>query len=114
MAPTAVKTPPIGPEWSHEAKFDGWRAQIHIEDGDAAIFSRNGAELTTRFRALLPALLEIPAKRAIDADLVACGEDGMPSFRILMGCGKARRAALLMGLRSLASQWRQHHAAAPR
>ena len=88
-APTAVKTPPIGPEWSHEAKFDGWRAQIHIDDGDAAIFSRNGADLTKRFRALLPALSEIPARRAIlDAELVACGEDGMPSFRMLMGYGK--------------------------
>ena len=91
MAPSAVQTPPIGPEWSHEAKFDGWRVQIHIEDGDAAIFSRNGADLTKRFRALLPALSEIPARRAIiDAELVACGEDGMPSFRLLMGYGKAR------------------------
>lgn len=90
MAPTSVKQPPIGPEWSHEAKFDGWRAQIHIEDGDAAIFSRNGADLTKRFRALLPALADIPARRAvIDAELVACGPDGLPCFRTLMGIGKA-------------------------
>ncbi|MGO4685060.1 ATP-dependent DNA ligase [Hyphomicrobium sp. 2TAF46] len=37
----------------HEVKFDGWRAQIHLEDGDAAIFSQSGADLTKRFRALL-------------------------------------------------------------
>lgn len=85
MAPTAVRQPPIEPDWSHEAKFDGWRAQIHVEDGDAAIFSRNGADLTKRFRALLPTRADIPARRAIiDAELVTCGPDGMPCFRTLM------------------------------
>jgi bifunctional non-homologous end joining protein LigD len=54
MAPTISKTPPTGPEWLHEVQFDGWRAQIHIDDGEAAIFSKGGADLTKRFRALGP------------------------------------------------------------
>jgi ATP-dependent DNA ligase len=31
MAPTLAKVPPGGPEWLHEVKFDGWRAQVHVE-----------------------------------------------------------------------------------
>lgn len=85
MAPTMAKIPPVGDEWLHEVKFDGWRAQVHIDDGDATIYSRNGADLTKRFRALKPVIEMIPARSAIiDCELVACGEDGLPCFRTLM------------------------------
>lgn len=89
MAPTLTKTPPTGPEWSHEVKFDGWRAQIHLDDGEATIFSKGGSDLTKRFRALRPVLDQIPARRAIlDCELVACGPDGMPCFKTLMAYRK--------------------------
>lgn len=65
MAPTLVKSPPRGEEWIHEVKFDGWRAQVHVDDGDATMFSRTGADLTRRFRSLRPALAKIPAQQAI-------------------------------------------------
>ena len=85
MTPTTVKTPPTGEEWLHEVKFDGFRAQVQIDDGEATILSRNGADLTKRFRALRPALADIPARTAIlDCELVACDGSGMPSFRALM------------------------------
>ncbi len=45
MAPTLAKVPPAGPDWLHEVKFDGWRAQIHIEDGAATLYSKNGADI---------------------------------------------------------------------
>jgi hypothetical protein len=46
MAPTQAKAPPVGPEWLHEVKFDGWRAQVHLRDGEMAILSKRGAVLT--------------------------------------------------------------------
>ena len=52
MAPALAKTPPAGADWIHEVKFDGWRAQIHVEGGSATIYSKNGADYTKRFRAL--------------------------------------------------------------
>ena len=52
MAPTLAKVPPGGPDWLHEVKFDGWRMQLHVEQGDAAIYSKNGTDYTKRFRAL--------------------------------------------------------------
>ena len=89
MAPALVKTPPTGQEWLHEVKFDGFRAQVHIDDGVATILSRNGADLTKRFRALQPVLADIPARSAIlDCELVACDEAGIPCFRTLMSYGK--------------------------
>ena len=88
MAPALAKTPPAGADWIHEVKFDGWRAQIHVEGGSATIYSKNGADYTKRFRALRNTIEGIPAKSAIiDCELVACDETGMPCFRTLMELG---------------------------
>jgi bifunctional non-homologous end joining protein LigD len=62
MLPTPAKTVPVGPDWLHEAKLDGFRAQIHVEDGQAILYSRNGAALTRRFRVLKPVIDAIAAK----------------------------------------------------
>ena len=89
MAPTLVKAPPGGEVWIHEVKFDGWRAQVHVEEGEATLFSKNGVDLTRRFRDLKPVIDFIPAKSAIiDCELVACDEAGLPCFRTLMDYGK--------------------------
>ena len=89
MSPTLAKEiPPAGPDWMHEVKFDGWRAQVHIEDGAATLYSKNGADITRRFSSLRPALARVPAKSAVvDCELIACDETGMPSFRSLMNLG---------------------------
>ena len=31
------------PDWLHEVKFDGYRAQIHAAGANVEIFSKNGA-----------------------------------------------------------------------
>jgi bifunctional non-homologous end joining protein LigD len=88
MAPTLTKLPPEGPEWVHEVKFDGWRMQLHVEQGDAAIYSKNGTDYTKRFRALKSTIETIAAKSAIiDCELVACDDSGMPNLRTLMELG---------------------------
>ena len=51
MAPT-LENPLVGDAWIHKVKFDGWRAQVHVEAGEATIFSRNGTDLTKRFRTI--------------------------------------------------------------
>jgi len=48
MAPTLAKQPPDGAEWLHEVKFDGFRAQVHVEGGSVTIYSRKGADMTRR------------------------------------------------------------------
>jgi bifunctional non-homologous end joining protein LigD len=96
MLPSPAKLPPTGPEWLYEAKFDGFRAQIHVEDDDVALFSRYGNDLIKRFRTVRPILQSIPVRSAIiDCELVACGDDGMPCFNTLMDRGNAAPAPCL-------------------
>ena len=84
MAPTLAKAPSAGPEWLHEVKFDGWRMQLHVDDNQATLYSKNGTDFTKRFRALRHTIAKIPAKSAIiDCELVACDETGMPCARTL-------------------------------
>jgi len=88
MAPTVAQTPPLGAEWLHEVKFDGWRAQLHIDEGEGTLYSKSGADYTKRFRSLRPLISSVPVKSAvIDCELVACDEAGMPCFRTLMELG---------------------------
>ncbi|CAA2142779.1 hypothetical protein [Hyphomicrobium sp. ghe19] len=96
MLPTLAKEPPGGPEWLHEAKLDGFRAQVHVENGAATLYSRSGADLTKRFRAIRSTIEGIPAKSAIiDCELVACGADGLPCFKTLMELGNRAPALCL-------------------
>lgn len=96
MLPTAAKAVPVGPEWLHEAKMDGFRAQVHVDDGEVAVYSRTGVDFTKRFRSLRPTLEAIPVKSAIiDCELFACGSDGMPSFDTLMSLGNRAPALCL-------------------
>ncbi len=44
MAPTLAIIPPAGPNWLHEVKFDGWRMQLHVDDGSATLYSKNGTD----------------------------------------------------------------------
>ena len=47
---TVVERPPGGDGWCHEIKFDGYRVQLRVEDGDAALFTRKGSTGPTNSR----------------------------------------------------------------
>ena len=96
MAPTLAKIPPTGPDWLHEVKFDGWRMQFHVEQGEAALYSKNGTDYTKRFQAFRDTIESIPVKSAIiDCELVACDDTGLPNFRTLMEMGNKAPALCL-------------------
>ena len=68
----------------------------YIEGGAATLYSKNGADITRRFRSLRPALARVPVRSAIiDCELVACDETGMPSFRSLINLGNKAPALCL-------------------
>ena len=81
--PVLKREPPTGPEWSHEVKHDGWRAQLHRSRAGAAIFSKNGKDISGRFAVIRTAFRNLPPC-IIDAELVGCDADGIPDFRALM------------------------------
>jgi ATP-dependent DNA ligase len=47
---------------------------------NAAIFSKNGKDISGRFAIIRDALRALPP-RIIDAEIVGCNADGMPDFR---------------------------------
>src|SRR5436190_13781455 len=47
--PTLREDAPRGPEWIHEIKIDGYRAQLHIRGGEVKVYSRKGYDWTEQF-----------------------------------------------------------------
>jgi bifunctional non-homologous end joining protein LigD len=76
------KSPPVGLEWLHEVKHDGWRAQLHRTSGESFVLSRGGKDLSGRFTAIRKALIALPPC-VIDAEIVGCDADGIPDFHAL-------------------------------
>ena len=82
--PLPRATPPSGREWLHEVKFDGYRAQLHKWGEEVALLSKNGKHLVGRFTAIKKAIQTLPARNLIiDAELIACNDQGLPDFRAL-------------------------------
>ena len=65
---------PSGPEWLHEVKHDGWRAQLHRHEGGATILSKSGKDISGRFAVIGSALRGLPPC-VIDAEIVGCDTD---------------------------------------
>jgi len=76
-----VDTPPDGPEWLHEIKFDGYRMHARIDRGDVRLLTRTGLDWTHKYPAIAGAVASLPAKQAyLDGELCGVGPDGITSF----------------------------------
>jgi bifunctional non-homologous end joining protein LigD len=80
--PRLASTPPVLPGWLHEIKFDGYRMQVHVRNGRATFFSRNGNDWTERFPGL-GALAGELEDCVLDAELCALDAEGYSSFSAL-------------------------------
>jgi bifunctional non-homologous end joining protein LigD len=81
---TLVKTPPSGPQWVHEIKYDGYRMLCRIEDGAASLISRTGKDWTADFPTLVRDLARLPVDTAwLDGEVVVLDEKGRTSFQAL-------------------------------
>jgi bifunctional non-homologous end joining protein LigD len=71
-------------DWLFEIKWDGYRVEAVVRDGAARMFTRNGNDAEAYFPKLLTKATWIDALEAIvDGEVVAIGEDGLPSFSLL-------------------------------
>ena len=78
----SVENPPSGDGWCHEIKFDGYRVQLRVEDGDAALKTRKGLDWTEKFPAIARAGSALP-DALIDGEIVAVNSEGLPDFSAL-------------------------------
>jgi bifunctional non-homologous end joining protein LigD len=82
---TLVSKPPVGDQWIHEIKFDGYRLQVHIDDGKITFITRGGLDWTRRFgRSILGHFEELPLRSAlIDGEMVVENTSGASDFSAL-------------------------------
>jgi len=83
-SPIQRNQPPVGDDWLHEVKFDGWRIQLHKSKRGATVYTKNGNDFTRRFPAIADAVAALPVQSIIiDGELTACDRHGLPDFRAL-------------------------------
>jgi bifunctional non-homologous end joining protein LigD len=78
----AVERPPSGEGWCHEIKFDGYRVQLRVEDGEARLKTRKGLDWTDKFRAIAEEGNALP-DALIDGEIAALDHTGVPNFSAL-------------------------------
>jgi bifunctional non-homologous end joining protein LigD len=77
--------PAEGKSWIHEVKFDGYRVQAVVADGEARLLTRTGLDWTERFGGdLAAAFADLPCESAvIDGEVVVLNDAGVSSFAAL-------------------------------
>src|SRR5450432_1405048 len=78
----SVDRPPAGEGWCHEIKFDGYRVQLRVEGGEAALKTRKGLDWTEKFQAIAKEGSSLPDV-LIDGEIVALDHKGAPDFSTL-------------------------------
>ncbi len=86
-----VDRPPDRAGWGHEVKFDGYRAQLRVEKGNAVIRTRKGLDWTERFSAIAKQASSFPDS-IIDGEIVALGEHQLPNFGALQAALSAEKS----------------------
>ena len=84
LAQIGKGTPPSGPDWLYEIKWDGVRAICYIQDGRVRLVSRNGNLMERQYPELSVLPHHIKASTAIlDGEIAALDPRGLPSFELL-------------------------------
>jgi bifunctional non-homologous end joining protein LigD len=79
---TSVEKPPNSDGWCHEIKFDGYRVQLRVEDGDVALNTRKGLNWVEKFGAIAKEAASFPDV-LIDGEIAALDDKGVPHFSTL-------------------------------
>ncbi len=90
-----VDAPPAGSGWAHEVKFDGYRLQLRVVDGEARLRTRNALDWTERFAAIATAARALP-DCLIDGEVVAFDRARRPSFAALQAALSANQSQNLV------------------
>jgi bifunctional non-homologous end joining protein LigD len=82
--PMRAAKPPVGPDWVHEIKHDGYRLIVRRDGETVRLFTRRGYDWTDRYPTIARAAAKLRAKSfTIDGEAVVCGPDGVAVFEAL-------------------------------
>jgi bifunctional non-homologous end joining protein LigD len=79
---TSVEKPPNSDGWCHEIKFDGYRVQLRVEDGEVMLNTRKGLNWVDKFSAIAAEAASFPDV-LIDGEIAALDDNGVPHFSTL-------------------------------
>lgn len=93
-----TRSPPAGPNWVHEIKYDGYRVQARIgQDGEITFMTRNGLDWTGRFGALTREFERLRVHDTlIDGEVVVQDGKGASSFTLLVDELKGGRSQKML------------------
>jgi len=81
--PSLVDQAPTGARWAHEIKWDGYRAQAHLDDGNVKVFTRAGNNWSAIFHPVAEGIARLRADSAIlDGEIIAL-KGGVSDFHEL-------------------------------
>ncbi len=84
MLATLAEGPFSHPGWIFEPKLDGYRIIARISDGEVALFSRRGNNVTRQYAPLVPDLSRQPASELVlDGEIIAMDEKSRQCFQCL-------------------------------
>jgi len=83
MLATLTDKPFDDPDWIFETKWDGFRAIAVATPGRAALYSRNGNDISTKYPSICGALAKIKQEAVLDGELVALDAHGRSRFQLL-------------------------------
>jgi bifunctional non-homologous end joining protein LigD len=89
MLATSTDSLPQGDDWVYEPKWDGYRAIVTVSGGDVSLRSRNGNDLTERFKDVArAATLAIRSSDAVlDGEICFLDDAGRSRFSLLQEGG---------------------------
>ncbi len=90
-----VDRPPGEPGWAHEVKFDGYRVQLRVHNGEARIRTRKGLDWTAQFGAIAERAEGLP-DCILDGEVCALDDDQRPNFGALQAALSERRSEALV------------------
>ncbi len=82
---TLTERLPRGADWLFEPKWDGYRAIVTVDGGEARLTSRNGKDLTERFHEVARSVAKAvrTPSAVLDGEVCALDEDGSTRFEAL-------------------------------
>ena len=83
MLATLTDKPFDDPDWIFETKWDGFRAIAVAAPGHAALYSRNGNDVSAKYPSVCQALAAIKQEAVLDGELVALDVHGRSRFQLL-------------------------------
>ncbi len=81
--PTRADKVPVGPQWIHEIKHDGYRLIVRRQGERVRLFTRRGYDWSDRYPLIVAAAAALPADATIDGEAVVSDDAGVADFERL-------------------------------